>query len=326
MMKMKKLSAVVAILLTLTMFVFTLSPAATALINKSGSITLCVTDPETDAPLTGESFRIYFFARAYESGNAIKYELISPYDECNVEMNNLQDSTLSLHLSYFAAANPLPYTEKSTDENGMVVFENLVPGLYLVVPSEKNSNAHLSAPFIVSIPEYDSEKKDWNFNIIATPKIDGDINGDDSGKTYITVQKKWETDGKHPCSITVVLLRDYQEYEKIELNEGNNWYHRWDDLSKDHIWNVVEVQVPDGYTAHYETSSNTVIIINKHDSQEEKPTNPDEPTTNPSKPDDDDDLADTGQLNWPIPVFAIAGLLLFSIGWAMLNFGKKESE
>ena len=84
--------------------------------------------------------------------------------------------------------------------------------------------------------------------------------------------------------------------------------------------------MPDGYTAHYETSSNTVIIINKHDSQEEKPTNPDEPTTNPSKPDDDDDLADTGQLNWPIPVFAIAGLLLFSIGWAMLNFGKKESE
>ena len=35
-------------------------------------------------------------------------------------------------------------------------------------------------------------------------------------------------------------------------------------------------------------------------------------------------LIDTGQTNWPVPVFAIAGLLLFSLGWAMLNLGKKE--
>ena len=325
MMKMKKLPIIVAILFTITMFVFSLSPAVSALLGKTGSITLCVTDPETDAPIAGESFKVYFFAKAYESGVAIKYELIAPYDECNVEMDNLQDSSLPLHLSYFADANSLPYTEKSTDEKGVVVFENLLPGLYLVVPSENNSKAHLSSPFIVSVPEYDSEKMEWNFNIIATPKIDGDIDGDVDGKTYITVKKKWETDGDHPDSITVVLLRDYQEFEKIELNEGNNWYHRWDDLSKEHVWNIVEVQVPEGYTAFYETSSNTVTIINKQD-KEEEPGKPDEPPTNPSEPDDDDELADTGQLNWPIPVFAIAGILLFSIGWAMLNFGKKESD
>ena len=37
-------------------------------------------------------------------------------------------------------------------------------------------------------------------------------------------------------------------------------------------------------------------------------------------------LEQTGQLNWPVPVLSIAGLLLFSIGWAMLNLGKKEEE
>lgn len=324
-MRMRKFSKIVALFVIAATLVFTLSPAAAAFMNKAGSITLTVKDPETQAPLQGESFRIYFFAKAYESGNTVKYELIKPYDECRVEMNNLQDAYLPVHLAYFAASNNLEYTEKSTDENGVVSFESLIPGLYLVVPSQSNGSDHLSSPFIVSVPEYDSEKKDWNFNIIATPKVDGDINGDDSGKKYITVQKKWETDSSLPASITVVLLRDFQEFEKIELNAENNWYHRWDDLSKDHVWSVVEVQVPDGYTVHYETSSNTVTIINKQD-KEEEPGNPDEPPTNPSEPDDDDDLADTGQLNWPIPVFAIAGLLLFSIGWAMLNFGKKESD
>ena len=137
-------------------------------------------------------------------------------------------------------------------------------------------------------------------------------------ETYISVVKKWETNKSHPASVTVVLLRDYEEYAKIQLNESNNWYYRWDDLSADHVWSVVEENVPDGYTVSYVTSSNTVTIINKSEDKSET-------TTKPSDG-EDDKLVQTGQLNWPVPVCAIAGLLLFSIGWAVLNFGKKESE
>ena len=180
--------------------------------------------------------------------------------------------------------------------------------------------------------------------------------------TYLSVQKEWETDQQLPESITVVLLKDMEAFEEVELNESNNWYYRWDGLTKDHIWSVVEKQVPDGYIAQYETSSNTVTIINKYEPEEETTTAPppgdtttrpgDSGTTRPGEDDsttpggtttpggnssttapddtgettDRDELIDTGQLNWPVPVTAIAGLLLFSIGWAILNFGKKETE
>ncbi len=50
----------------------------------------------------------------------------------------------------------------------------------------------------------------------------------------------------------------------------------------------------------------------------EAPTTPPE-TTKPGDP--DSKLPQTGQLNWPIPVLAVIGLLLFSAGW-MLRFGK----
>lgn len=36
-------------------------------------------------------------------------------------------------------------------------------------------------------------------------------------------------------------------------------------------------------------------------------------------------LPNTGQLNWPIPILAVLGLCLFSIGW-LLRCGKKEAE
>lgn len=42
----------------------------------------------------------------------------------------------------------------------------------------------------------------------------------------------------------------------------------------------------------------------------------------PSKP-SPSSLPQTGQLNWPIPILVITGLLLFSMGWMLRNQGKK---
>jgi len=50
-----------------------------------------------------------------------------------------------------------------------------------------------------------------------------------------------------------------------------------------------------------------------------------EPTTpQPTKP-TDPTLPQTGQLNWPIPVLAVLGLLLFTAGWVM-RYGKRKAN
>lgn len=48
-----------------------------------------------------------------------------------------------------------------------------------------------------------------------------------------------------------------------------------------------------------------------------------EPTT-PTKP-SEPSLPQTGQLNWPIPVLAVLGMTLFSVGW-VVRFGKKKNS
>jgi LPXTG-motif cell wall-anchored protein len=50
-----------------------------------------------------------------------------------------------------------------------------------------------------------------------------------------------------------------------------------------------------------------------------------EPTTPPPTVPDDPKLPQTGQLNWPIPLMAVAGLGLFIAG-SMLCFGKKRER
>ena len=321
------IAGIVMLIMSFTLFVYSFSPAASAIVNKNGSITLHTTDASTGRVIENASFRLYFFAAAYEKENGVGYSYIVPYDDCNMDMDNLQDAYLPIHLTHFALTHDLPFTIKSSDKNGFIVFDNLVPGVYLIVPTGNIPDYFMPSPFVINIPIFDEENKSWFYDINATPKMKMYENLGTEDRTYISVKKLWDTESVHPDSVTVSLLCDYREVERVVLNESNNWYYRWDNLSKRHSWSVVESDVPDGFSVYYQTSSNTVKITNKGNFSPEttlpttdKPVS--KPSTEPStKP---EELIDTGQLNWPVPIFAGVGLMLFSLGWSMLNFGKKD--
>ena len=58
---------------------------------------------------------------------------------------------------------------------------------------------------------------------------------------------------------------------------------------------------------------------------EETPPPPSEPTTPP--PSEPPGIPQTGQLNWPIPVLAAAGMTLFILGWALYSSsGRKHHD
>lgn len=91
----------------------------------------------------------------------------------------------------------------------------------------------------------------------------------DSDNSNLTVKKEWILDdgGKATDSVTVVLLRDGKEYEKVELSDQNNWTFTWTELSDEYTWTVDEVNVPDGFTAKVDQTGMMFTIIN-----DDKPT------------------------------------------------------
>ncbi len=320
---MKNNKTVRAIVVFFTVGIFCIcsaSPFVCAILERNGTITLNVADSNTHKPLPGMSFRLYLFAAAYESGNGVGYDYVVPYDDCNMDMGNLQDAYLPIHLAHFANTHSLPYTEKTSDENGHILFDDLAPGVYLVLASESLPNYFMPSPFVVNIPLYDNENKSWVYDVNATPKMRIYGGSAENTFTYISVKKVWEEDRRHPESVTISLLCDFTQVDTVELSDENNWSFRWENLSAKHNWNVVET-VPDGYKVSYEISENTVKIINRADSDTPEGSPPSDETTT-----EEEELIYTGQLNWPIPIFSAAGLLLFSLGWAMFNFGNKDEE
>lgn len=166
-----------------------------------------------------------------------------------------------------------------------------------------------------------------------------------------------------PASVTVELLRDGKVYATQSLSKSNNWRYTWTGLSKGNNWTVNEVgAVSDKYTVTTEAVGSVYTVTNTHTTtipdddtpKDDKPGGDDPgkggdiPPTNIDEPDvplnggstpsnqtttDIPDAAapakaaklpQTGQLWWPVPVLAIAGVALFSIGW--LRSRKEETK
>ena len=376
-MKNKTAKKVVSVIIMLVMCITLFSFGASAVsLDKKGSISLTIRDKETRETLSDAVFRVYLIAYAYEDNGNIYFVYTDEFKDNGMDLDGFSDSYLPVHLRAYAELKSLPYTEKSSDSKGNIVFDNLSCGAYLVVPVSVADGYLNPAPFVIPVPLRDKTQDKWVYDIDASPKVEAEK--DESGeKTYMSVKKYWRSMEKTPDNITVSLIKDGVIYDSVVLNATNNWYYKWEDLDKNHSWSVVETNVPEGYTVSYVTSQMTVVITNTDDDyEEETTTRPDETTTSnddnttaiddttttvsTTTPDDtsttDEDitttattttthtddttkptgttesttkpeeLIKTGQLNWPVPIFTIAGLLLFSIGWAMLNLGKKDEE
>ena len=181
--------------------------------------------------------------------------------------------------------------------------------------------------------------------------------------TVLKVWKDEGQESDRPDSVTVELLRDGKVYASQELSKSNNWRHTWTGLSKGNSWVVNEVGAPsDKYTVLTESEGNVFTVTNTHTTDIDDPntplnpgpgpggdpgTNGDIPPTNiddpdvpldpgqtpgdnatnikdPAAPANAAKLPQTGQLWWPVPILAVAGIAFFSIGW--LRSRKDESE
>lgn len=149
-------------------------------------------------------------------------------------------------------------------------------------------------------PEQDLSSNTWNYAVVANAKP-----GQEPLKGNYQVIKIWKDDchkEQRPKSITISLICDGAVYDTITLPHNGAWSYTWEDLETNHQWTVTEETV-DGYPDPDVQQEGNVFIVTNTCSKPTTPTQPGKPT-----------LPQTGQLWWPVPVLAAAGLLFVVIG------------
>ena len=212
-----------------------------------------------------------------------------------------------------------------------------------------DTKRYIPSAFFVEI------RNDTKLPVAVYPKFSIEDNTPES-KTY-TVTKKWNGDEKYidrrPVSVKAEIYKNSKIYKTVTLSDENNWTYSWT-ATGDNEWTVKEINVSRYYNVLYKNFSDNFEIENtfnkkvvtddgndggnKSSSSDSDSDNSDESNSASDSQQSDSDnnssgsdnneknLPQTGQLWWPVPVLAIAGLIFIAIGIRTGSEKKDKSE
>jgi len=175
--------------------------------------------------------------------------------------------------SYVAADNISPTRTGATDENGIVKFSDILPGMYLTlsVRIETDRDIAVFESFLTVIPAPDNSGE-HNYDVTAYPKCEKYTPKPDP--IEYTVVKNWKDNGyteKRPDHIDVDVIKNGEVQYGVRLSAENNWSYKWTAEDDGSEWQAIERNVPTGYSVSVTNDGKTIIITNIYDYNEDGP-------------------------------------------------------
>ena len=146
--------------------------------------------------------------------------------------------------------------------------------------------AHKSSDytFRFNVPKYDDEGKEITYELTETEvygytsTIEGNpsdgfvvtntYSPESINKTQITVHKVWQDSGHEDVRPNDVRVQLYDGAvavgQPVTLDENNNWSYTFEDLDAKGNWNVLELNVPEGYLSAVSMLGSDFVITNTY--------------------------------------------------------------
>lgn len=302
-------------------------PAVAATIDAGVKSALTIDYKYDGEAISGARFDLYYAAECPSTG---VFHPVSPFDSYPVDFSGADASewsALALALKgYVLRDKPAPIAFGVTGSDGSACFEDLQPGLYLVVGGHTVSGGRIyeCEPFLIALPVRNEDDSGWASGVTVKPKPQ------QIGSTPVSIKvlKIWDDAGAEelrPTEVTICLLCDGIVNSTVKLSAGNNWRYEWSELEGGHDWTVTEEAVPSYWTS-VTRAGNTFTVRNTRPlgGGDDVPPNP------PSPPGDGENgeasLPQTGMLWWPVPLLIAGGLVFLVIGCIRRKSGTQEDR
>lgn len=260
---------------------------------KTGSISVTLTEQYGKEPIVGATLRVYYVATVgmNTSGN-LSYVYTDTFKNSEIA---LDDPSLATKLDAFVSAHAIPSIQMTTNAKGTAICQDLALGLYFVKQTGAVEGFAPCTPFLVTLPGKNADG--YVYAVNASPKTEV------ARLTSITIQKVWNTDASTAAAdqVTVQLLHNGNVIQTAILNAQNDWQVTYTDLPESDGYSIREVNIPKGFTATYSKTGYVFTVTNTST------------------------LVQTGQLVWPIPLLAVGGILLLAMGITLLRKTRKTN-
>ena len=259
--------------------------------SRNGTISITLSEEIENTKVSGAEITIYKVADAIAENSNLKFSYDESLNACQEELNNGNITNEVLECVINGDVSSL---SGITNVDGIVNFNNLNLGLYLVTQTNQVEGYSKINPFLVMIPQ--NQDNSWVYDVEATPKVDIIRLFD------LTVEKIWNVSSNIniPKEVIIELFKGNEVIDTVTLNSENNWTYTWKQIEKSDEYSVKEKNVPTGYMATYRMEGNKFIVTNTKS------------------------LVQTGRSIWTIPILASLGLLFVGLGIALEKRKKYE--
>ena len=309
--KKRNLKRVMTVLMAVIMLVSMMAPMAYAYEKIDMDKPATLTVEFTSGPkVAGMEFRIYKIADVDEDAVFTFLDSIAAYGVAMPDDQAGYRALAETLSGYIARDGVTPTATAITDAAGKAAFGQQEKGLYLVLADRytdpKDEMTYIVSPSLVALPN-STDGNSWIYDVTISPKYTSvpPVPKTEGETIDINVIKVWSGEAnkdKRPTFVYAELICDGQVIDTVTLNSGNNWRHTWKDLDATKTYNVTEKEVPAGYTVTITRDGNT-YTMNNYSGEVPRKTPPETPR-----------LPNTGQLWWPVPILAGAGLVLIVLG------------
>ena len=309
---MKKVISTMLIYVLSIFFLFTRYPLiVNATINIDTSCSLTLEYQHGEKKFNDLDIKIIRVAEISEDGT---YSMINDFSKYPINIDGISSqkewNLIASTLSAYVYANKIPSTQiQKTNNSGVVSFNTLQTGLYLVLPVnfETSTEIYTFDAFLISLPN-NSKSDTLVYDVIAKPK--SKVYENKSNDIEYKVVKHWKDNGyvnQRPKDIQVDILKNGIIETTQTLSSKNNWSYSWKSPNDGSIWQVVERNVPNNYTVTSVNNGTTIIITNTYNYNNENPPN----------------TGNTANLSLYITIMGIVGVFFIILG---VNGKRKNYE
>ena len=306
----KRKCAVVLVLLCLCLCLPITALAANNDIALDKECILTITYGHEDSFFADKTVKLY---RVADVSADFQYTLTAEFAPSNLVLNGIKtqgewDVVRSTLESYILGNRIAPTEEVTTNEAGVAWFTQLTPGLYFAAPVEvvEGELTCCFASALVALPGLQAGRWQYQVAVSAKPEILPPIDPDE--KLEFTIVKLWKGVGDEdsPQAVEVEIFRNEESYALVTLSAENDWFYTWSAPDDGAAWNVLERNVPEGYTMTVEQRDNVFLVTN---------TKPGQPTPPPQ-------TGDTTNILLYIILMYISGTMLIILAIA----GKRKDN
>lgn len=168
MLMVKRLYALVLTVLLLCSTELASYAASVPDLSEKGAISLTMRYGDHIVP--GGEMTLYQAAALEESSGKFSYVLTEVFSGCGIVPEQSDFAQLAGSLSSYVRANGLTGRTKQIGNDGQIEFDNLTPGLYLIIQNKPAKGYYAASPFVVSVPMNDNGE--YVYMVNASPKVE----------------------------------------------------------------------------------------------------------------------------------------------------------